>query len=92
MTDSVVQEFLKRIAFRGALIRDVPQVVKFPRDPHDEPYLDLAAAARADFLVTRDRDLLDLTTGHSTDAKEFRQRFPVLKIVDPVELLHALKR
>jgi putative PIN family toxin of toxin-antitoxin system len=30
------------------------------RDPHDQAFVDLAAAGGADFLVTGDRDLLDL--------------------------------
>ena len=30
------------------------------RDPDDEPYLQTALAGRADFVVTSDRDLLDL--------------------------------
>jgi putative PIN family toxin of toxin-antitoxin system len=90
VTDSMVDEFVERIAYRGVLVRDVPHVVQFPRDPHDEPYLDLVAAVRADFLVTRDRDLLDLATDHATEAKEFRQRFPSLKIVGPVGFLYEL--
>jgi len=90
VTDPLVQEFLERITFRGVLIRDIPHVVRFPRDPHDEPYLDLVAAVQADVLVTRDRDLLDLATDHAVEAKEFRQRFPFLKVVDPVVFLRAL--
>src|SRR2546429_412916 len=38
----------------------VANVVPLPRDPKDEPYLNLAVAARADFLVSWDKDLLDL--------------------------------
>jgi putative PIN family toxin of toxin-antitoxin system len=30
------------------------------RDPHDQPFLELARACRADWLVTKDRDLLML--------------------------------
>ena len=30
------------------------------RDPDDEPYLNLAIAVSADYLVTRDNDMLDL--------------------------------
>ena len=90
VTDSIVNEFIERVTYRSVLVRDVPHVVQFPRDRHDEAYLDLVAVVRADFLVTRDRDLLDLSTDHATEAKEFRQRFPSLKIRGPVELLHAL--
>jgi len=64
VTDEVVEEFVNRVMYRGVLVRDVPHTVSFPRDPNDEPYLDLIAVARADYLVTRDRDLLDLATSH----------------------------
>ena len=34
--------------------------------------MDLAVAGEADFLVTRDKDLLSLMTAHTVVAKEFR--------------------
>ena len=52
-----------------------PSVFAYPRDPKDEPYVNLAVAAAADYVVTRDKDLLDLMTGHTDEAKAFR-RFP----------------
>lgn len=87
VTDEVVDAFLSRLMFRGAFHRDVPHTFNYPRDPSDEPYIDLAAAVQADFLVTRDKDLLSLATEHSIEAKQFRQRFPFLRIVSPVEFL-----
>jgi putative PIN family toxin of toxin-antitoxin system len=40
-------------------------VIDLPRcpDPADQMFLEAAAAARADYLVTKDRDLLDLPRG-----------------------------
>lgn len=40
----------------------VPQVIRVPdcRDPNDRPFLALALAARADALITGDKDLLAL--------------------------------
>lgn len=38
---------------------DVPEVFRYARDADDEPYINLAIAARADFLVSRDKNLLD---------------------------------
>jgi predicted nucleic acid-binding protein len=51
---------------------------RLARDPDDEPYLNLAIAAKASFLVSRDNDLLDLM---KDDA--FRKAYPDLAIVDP---------
>lgn len=46
-----------------ATILKIEKVEKLPvcRDPDDQKFLELAAAAKADCLVTRDRDLLRLT-------------------------------
>jgi predicted nucleic acid-binding protein len=63
----------------------------FSRDPTDEPYLDLAAAVKADYLVTRDEDLLTLMTGHSAFCKEFRQKTRPLAIMDPVVFLEHVR-
>ena len=60
---------------------------RFPWNaPKDEPYLDLAVAAGARYLVSRDRDLLDLMN----DA-QFRQRFPELIVLDPPAFLRAIR-
>ena len=41
-------------------IDEVPATYSLPRDPNDEPYLNLAIAANADYLATWDNDMLDL--------------------------------
>jgi len=63
----------------------------YARDPEDEPYIDLAATANADYLVSRDKDLLSLMTGHSAVAKEFRQKTHPLVVVDPVAFLAVVQ-
>lgn len=90
MTAQRIGDFLERMMFRGTLLRRVPSVFEFPRDPRDEPYIDLAIAARADFLVTRDKDLLSLMAGHSLVCKRFRQKTRPLRVVNPVEFLRAI--
>ena len=92
LTDDVVTTFVNRLLFRGILSREVPSVFTLSRDPDDAPYVDLAAAVSADYLVTRDRDLLDLATDHSIEAKEFRQRFSGSSILDPVDFLNEMRR
>ncbi len=83
--------FLEDVVANATSLRVVPHKFRFERDPKDAPYLNLAIAARADYLVTRDRDLLDLMTGHAAECKEFRQRFRILKIIEPVEFLRAVE-
>lgn len=85
-----IEAFIHRLAFRATLIRDVPRTFEYPRARQDEPYVDLAAAADAEYLVSRDTDLLALATDHSILGKEFRQRFPRLSVVNPVAFLRAI--
>lgn len=73
------------------VLEKVPSHFKYPRDPQDEKYINLAVETEADYLVSRDKDLRDLMTGHSAEAKEFRQRFRHLKVVEPVEFLRIIR-
>jgi putative PIN family toxin of toxin-antitoxin system len=92
LTDDVIDGFLVRISFRGVLHRIVPHVFDYSRAKQDEPYIDLASATAADFLVSRDKDILSLGTGHTIEAKQFRRRFPNLRVVNPVEFLAAIAK
>ena len=91
LSDEIVGAFLKRLQALSVLIHPVPKKFSYPRDEDDEPYINLAVAAGADFIVSRDRDLLDLMTGHADECKEFRQRFRPLKVIEPAELLKLIE-
>ena len=51
-----------------------------------------ATGGNADYLVSRDKDLLDLMTGTELESKQFRQRFRFLNIVDPFGLIQGVKK
>jgi len=89
LTDEALQRLLDRLARTATKLESVVKHFTYPRDPKDEPYLNLAIAAGAKYLVTRDNDLLDLMA-ENPDGIDFRARFPVLKILDPVAFLHEL--
>lgn len=91
LSDEIVGAFLKRLQKLSILVRSVPKKFNYPRDEDDEPYINLAVAAGADFIVSRDRDLLDLMTSHADECKEFRQRFRPLKVIEPAELLKLVE-
>jgi putative PIN family toxin of toxin-antitoxin system len=91
LSDEIVGAFLKRLQKLSMLVRLVPKEFSYPRDEDDEPYINLAVATGATFIISRDRDLLDLMTGYTDDCKEFRQRFRSLRVVEPVEFLKLLK-
>ena len=40
----------------GLYLRRVPQHFTYPRDPKDEPQLNLAIEVKADYIVSRDKD------------------------------------
>jgi predicted nucleic acid-binding protein len=85
LTDTSVVEFIDRVRQVAKRIDTVPASFALARDTDDEPYLNLAIAASADYLVTRDNDMLDLMR----DAV-FRAQYPTLTILDPVDLLQIL--
>jgi uncharacterized protein len=87
ITDVTVDDFFRRIEQFAQNIDDVPASYALPRDPDDEPYVNLALAANAIYLVTWDKDMLDLMPDEN-----FRQHYPQLVILNPVALLEALTR
>jgi uncharacterized protein len=86
ITDETVQETFDLLGRLAQTVSPVPSLFSLPRDPDDEPYLNLAIAADADYLVTWDNDLLDLMH----DAT-FRSQYPRLTILNPVALLQILR-
>lgn len=83
LTDAAVIEFLRQVELRSRRIETVPEVFSYPRDPKDQPYLNLAIACNADYLVTRDRDILDL----ADHASDFLKRLPQIRILLPEQFL-----
>jgi putative PIN family toxin of toxin-antitoxin system len=89
LTDDRVAAFLEALTRKGHLFQDVPPAVPLERDPKDAKYLDLAVAAGAQFIVSRDKDILDLRADDNPAGRAFRERLPDVRILDPVELLRA---
>ena len=91
LTEERIVRFLEQLRYRSRFVRDVRHVFDYPRDSQDETYIDLAAAAKAQYLVSRDKDLLSLMTGHSLLCKQFRQKLNPLRIVTPEVFLHEIE-
>jgi uncharacterized protein len=87
LTVEYVEAFLSRVLKKAVFIKNAPPIFNYSRDPKDEKYIDLAIAVEANYLVSRDKDLLDLMTDASVEGKQFRQRSRPLKIVEPIEFL-----
>jgi putative PIN family toxin of toxin-antitoxin system len=78
------------IATIATVIVQVPIVFTYQRDPDDAHYVNLAVAAQADLIVSRDKDLLDLANPARSESLEFHRRFPTLRILEPVQFLREL--
>lgn len=92
LTDEIVEAFLLRLRRSSQIIRKVPNKFRYSRDPDDEPYINLAIEAEADYTVSRDKDLLDLMTAYTAEAEEFRQRFHPLKVIEPLKFLKEVRK
>jgi putative PIN family toxin of toxin-antitoxin system len=86
LTDQVVADFLAVLDDRSISCETNRSAPVTCRDPGDQPVLDLCYSVDAGFLVTRDRDLLDLRIGADT-----RPPGVTFHIVDPVEFLALVR-
>jgi putative PIN family toxin of toxin-antitoxin system len=87
LTPERVAAFLEAVCRDAVLLEEVPPAVTLDRDPKDEKYLNLAVAAGAQVLVSRDNDLLDLQSESNPVGRTFREQYPHIRILDPVEFL-----
>jgi putative PIN family toxin of toxin-antitoxin system len=92
LTISAVRDFLDRIQACSMYSVNIDNVFVLDRDPKDSKYIDLAIATKADFLVTRDNDLLDLREKESPLSEIFEKLDWQFKIVDPFEMLTFLRQ
>jgi uncharacterized protein len=91
LTDERIENFLSSIKDLAVIVRKVPKIFSLPRDVDDEIYINLAVETEADFIVTRDKDLLDLMNGIDDNSKLFRQKFRPLRIVQPLDFLRIVE-
>jgi putative PIN family toxin of toxin-antitoxin system len=88
----VVEAFIEEISASAVVIANVPEEFKYERDPEDEPYINLAIVTSANYIVSLDKDLLDLMDATYKESREFLQRYPFLKVIRPTTLLAVVKQ
>jgi putative PIN family toxin of toxin-antitoxin system len=86
-TENLVQLLLLRTEF----IPNIPKVFVHPIDEDDSDYVNLALAADANSIVSRDRHMLNLNNPAKAWSTDFRSRFPELRIISPMQLLTDLR-
>lgn len=90
LTPAFIAAFAEKVRRTTTVLEPVPRSFCYVRDPEDEPYLNLAIAAEAAYLVSRDRDLLDLQQPGSAAGRDLRLLCPELTILEPEALLLVL--
>lgn len=78
--------FVQKLTTLSVLFTRVPDAGISLRDPRDLPYLNLAITANTDYLISRDKDLLDLMQDPT-----FLRKCPQLRIVNPVAFLGIVR-
>lgn len=91
ITPEKVDQFVVDLVYFSRTIETVPEIYTLDRDPEDSHYVNLALAAQANLITSRDRDLLDLMTTTRGDAEAFRRLFPDLRILTPEALLARIR-
>lgn len=90
LTDSGMWDFIAEIRRVAEVAIVVPKVFPLASDADDAMYLDLAIAAGAVFVVTRDNHLLRLMTANDLNAQLFRAAFPETEVLTPEPFLARL--
>jgi len=86
-----VDAFMARLSMEAVHLLNVPAKFHYERDPKDTPYINLALVAQAEYLVTRDTDLLALMRETTEPGRAFRFRYPFLIILERVAFLRAMR-
>lgn len=92
LTDAQAEAGLARFDTNAIMVPNPPPYVNYPRDPDDEPVINLAIHVDADYIVTRDRDLLTLMDESLPEGQFFRKRFPGITILNPVAFVLAIRQ
>lgn len=78
-SDANVERFIKVLRTICVLVTSLPRIQVVKRDPKDDMIIACAVAAQAEYIVSRDLDLLDL--------KEYQG----IQIIPPEDFIHYLR-
>ena len=90
LTAARVDAFILDVAPHVEYLAFVAEDYVNPFDRDDSHYVNLAVAAHATLITSRDGDLLRLMELERPEGREFGRRFPALRIVTPTQLLALL--
>ena len=90
ITPERVGALMHHLAEFAQKVDPVPLIMEFPPDPKDEPYLNLAIAANARDLVTRDKAMLRLNDPSNVLSRDLMTYHPALRILVPEALIEPV--
>lgn len=82
LTPERIDSYLRKVASLSTLVTEVLPLVRLPRDPELEPYLNLALTVGVPYLVSQEPTLLGLMADVA-----FRSANPTLTILDPAAFI-----
>jgi uncharacterized protein len=91
ITDEKAERLISLVLELAERIAVPPVLFVHPIDADDSHYVNLALAADARLIVSRDRHLLNLHNPAKPWSAEFRSRFPQLQVIGPEVLLSELR-
>jgi putative PIN family toxin of toxin-antitoxin system len=91
INDRTVNAFFTKLEAKAILITNVAEEYRYERDSDDEMYINLAIVANASYLVSRDQDFLDLMTTSTDVARQFRSRYPFLRIMKAADFIAEME-
>jgi len=91
ITDERVDALFRRLERKAVHIKNVPEEFRYERDPKDERYINLAIVTNARFLVSKDKDLLDLMNPSVKGSESFRIRYPMLRILKVSDFMKEIE-
>ena len=74
-----VEEFLNSLRLVSHFVESIPEIYVIERDPEDNKILACAIAIKANYLITRDLDLLDIRT------------YQGIEIIKPEYFIHLIR-
>jgi uncharacterized protein len=92
LTQERVEAFIADVAPFAEHLTKVVEHYENPFDRDDSHYVNLAIAAGANLITSRDGDLLRLMEEKRPEAQELRRRFPQLRILAPEQVLALLRQ
>jgi putative PIN family toxin of toxin-antitoxin system len=91
LTEEVTSRFFVELYSVATLIDTVPAVYELVADPKDTMIVNLAIAAGARIITSRDKHLLALRDETTPQGVEFHSQHGSIEVLTPVELLERIR-